>query len=125
MSEQIVVAVIGAMGGVVAASVPQIFAWYQTSRSNFPTVEGKKGGWTGGDLFEIRELRLLRALVGEDQGRDLKVYVKSDYYRPALENLQDKGLVKSTNGTYHLTNKGNTYTRSYLKWLSSSWKPGK
>jgi hypothetical protein len=83
MSEQIVVAVIGAMGGVVAASVPQIVAWYQTSRSNFPTIEGKKGGWSGGDLFDIRELRLLRALVGEDQGRDLRVYVKSDYYRPA------------------------------------------
>ncbi|UIE37330.1 hypothetical protein [Leptodesmis sichuanensis] len=98
MSEQIVVAVIGAMGGVVAASVPQIFAWYQISRSNFPTVEGKKGGWSGGDLFEIRELRLLRALVGEDQGRDLQVYVRSGYYRPALENLQGKGLVKSMNG---------------------------
>jgi hypothetical protein len=64
MSEQIVVAVIGAMGGVIAASVPQILTLYQASRSNFPTTEGKKGGWPGGDLFEIRELRLLRALVG-------------------------------------------------------------
>ncbi|HCF26810.1 MAG TPA: hypothetical protein DEV81_06290 [Cyanobacteria bacterium UBA11049] len=27
MSEQIVVAVIGAIGGVVAASIPQVFAW--------------------------------------------------------------------------------------------------
>jgi hypothetical protein len=66
-------------------------------------------------------------LFGEDQGRDLKVYLKSDYYRPALESLEGKGLVRSTNGTYpyHLTDKGNTYTRGYLKWLSSSWKPGK
>jgi hypothetical protein len=116
MSDQVFVAIIGAVGGVVAASIPKLLDWYQTSQSNFPTL---------GETLEIRKLRLLRALVGEDEGRDLNIYLQSDFYRPALESLKTDGFVKSIGKTYHLTEKGNEYTRGYLKRLSSSWKPGK
>jgi hypothetical protein len=114
MSEQIFVAIIAAVGGVIAASIPKLLDW--ASQSNFPTT---------GETLEIRKLRLLRALVGEDEGRDLNIYLQSDFYRPALENLETDGFVKSIGKTYHLTEKGNEYTRGYLKRLSSSWKPGK
>lgn len=117
MSEQVFVAIIAAVGGVVAASIPKLIDWYQASQSNFPTT---------GETLEIRKLRLLRALVGEDEGRKLNIYLQSDYYRPALESLKrDDGFVKSIGETYHLTEKGNEYTRGYLKRLSSYWKPGK
>ena len=41
------------------------------------------------------ELRILRALVTEIEGRGLEIYKNSSFYRPALNSLKERGLLLS------------------------------
>lgn len=65
--------------------------------------------------LEDRELRILRGLIGEPAGRDLNIYKRSDYYRPALDSLALKNLVYQQGGKYFLTSLGTEVVKQYMK----------
>jgi hypothetical protein len=56
-------------------------------------------------VADKHELRILRALLGEDEGRFLMHYQDGDY-RPALQQLLGKGLVRREGYKYYLTDSG-------------------
>ena len=62
--------------------------------------------------LEKRETRILRALL-DDDGRGMFNY-QTDYYRPALMALIDKGLVQKHDKGFALTPQGLRVTREYL-----------
>jgi hypothetical protein len=66
--------------------------------------------------IEDRELRVMRGLVGETQGRTLDIYQKSDFYRPAITSLLAKGLIRlrQQNNTYVLTDLGKAVMRQHM-----------
>lgn len=124
MPSEIWAALIGAFGGVLAALLPILFARVRVSRERFPTDQESPGvQWEGPELVDIRQLRILRALAGENHGRGLNTYKNNDFYRPALDQLEAMGWVQNIGGDYHLTRKSLQYTRRYIKWLYYSWAP--
>ena len=97
--------------------------WYRDKRSNFPTNTSKeRGNWPGGEALTIQELRVLRALSGEDRGRFLYHYRDNNYYKQSLDDLVRKEFIKLSDNKYYLTTKGKKYAVEYLLWLSKSWK---
>ncbi len=118
---EIIAAIIGVFG-TIASSI--FLDWYRDRESNFPTKTSKgSGNWPGGETLTIQEVRVLRALIGEDEGRILANYRNNNYYKSSLEHLVHTGFVKVSDNKYYLTAKGNKYAYSYLIWLSKSWKP--
>lgn len=75
-----------------------------------------------GEAVDVRELRMLRSLFGEQKGRRLGSF-KDKYYRPSLDATIDKGWVKHVGSRYVITSKGCDFCRAYLKQLISDWKP--
>lgn len=65
-------------------------------------------------LVDNRELRILRALIGEDEGRGMHSYQNS-YYQPALESLLGKGLIEKRDRKFFLTDSGHRVVVEYLK----------
>ncbi len=63
-------------------------------------------------VVDPKELRILRALFGED-GRQLRQFLGS-YYRDALASLVAKGYVKKDGRDFYLTDQGKKATRAYL-----------
>jgi hypothetical protein len=123
-SEAVMVALIAAAGTIVGAVATIIVARIQ-ARS--------KAGQSGppeqaasipvlGEAIDIRELRILRALFGEPEGRFLEGY-KEKYYRPSLEATIRKGWVKRIEGRYYMTTKGADLCRAYLRQLLEGWRP--
>lgn len=54
-------------------------------------------------VLEVSELRILRGLVGESEGRYFYSYRRNDYYRPAFDSLAAKGLIlRQENNKYFL-----------------------
>ncbi len=118
---EIIAAILGAFASKIADIAVDL---YRDRQSNFPTNSSKESGtWPDGEMLTIQELRILRALSGEDEGRYIYIYRNNDYYKPSLEHLINTGLVKLSDNKYYLTSKGNRYAYSYLRWLSKSWKP--
>jgi hypothetical protein len=66
-------------------------------------------------LVDNRELRILRALIGEDEGRGMYSYNNNAYYRPALESLLGKGLIEKRDGKFFLSDSGHKVVAEYLK----------
>jgi hypothetical protein len=63
-------------------------------------------------ILDRREARILRALV-DDDGRALYSY-QSEYYKPALEALINKGFVCKQGKGFALTEEGRRVVRDYL-----------
>jgi hypothetical protein len=68
----------------------------------------------GQNLEGKRELRILRALFGEDGGRALNIYRKSDHYLPAINSLEENGYIRRQQDQYFLTEKGLKEARAHL-----------
>ena len=115
MTSDILSALIGAAGGVIAAMIPHVIDQIRLWKARYATK------WEGEELVDIRHLRILRALAGEHNGRELHVFRNNDFYRPALEHLEKIGWVESIDNKFRLTSKSLPYTRRYLKWLHSKW----
>ncbi len=65
-------------------------------------------------VLEDRELRILRALVGEPEGRHFYAYKRNDYYRPALDSLAYKGLIFKQENKYLLTPLGTEVVKLHV-----------
>ncbi|BAZ48521.1 hypothetical protein NIES4103_11290 [Nostoc sp. NIES-4103] len=97
---------IGAVVGIVAALIAVFQTWisfqqYKDSK-RLPTVINKD------------ELRILRALVTEVEGRSLNVYKNSSFYRPALDTLLNQELIRQKGDKYYLTEVGEAVARKHL-----------
>lgn len=64
--------------------------------------------------LEDRELRILRALVGEPGGRHFYAYKRDDYYRPALDSLAVKSLIFKQGNKYLLTPLGTEVVKLHV-----------
>ncbi|NEQ48656.1 MAG: hypothetical protein F6K11_00795 [Leptolyngbya sp. SIO3F4] len=64
-------------------------------------------------VFEPREFRILRSLVGDD-GRALNLYKDSGFYQPAIASLVKKGLIFDRQGKYYFTELGQEVMTIYL-----------
>jgi hypothetical protein len=65
------------------------------------------------EVLDAAELRILRALFDEPEGRLISNYVRS--YPGALNSLLGKGQVQKTGNKYFLTPTGNEATIKYLR----------
>jgi hypothetical protein len=74
-----------------------------------------------GEAIDVRELRILRSLIEEPNGRRLGAF-KDKYYRPFLEDTINRGWVKQVDNRYFLTPKGSGFCRAYLQQLLRDWK---
>jgi len=64
-------------------------------------------------VVDKRELRILRALLGEQTGRAMHGY-RGPFYRPSLDSLMSEGMVQFNQGKYFLTDKGRAAVREHL-----------
>jgi hypothetical protein len=64
------------------------------------------------EVLNTEQLRILRALFDEPDGRLIENYVRT--YRKALDSLIKRGYVHKTNGRFALTAKGVQETGRYL-----------
>lgn len=60
------------------------------------------------------ELRILRALITETEGRGLEIYKSSSFYRSALDSLNERGLIRQKGDKYYLTETGEKVVRKHL-----------
>ncbi|MEM7715423.1 MAG: hypothetical protein AAF349_17920 [Cyanobacteria bacterium P01_A01_bin.68] len=112
-----------AVGAIVLSLIERIPSWYEAFKSSFPAKEEFSGKWVSGESVRIEDLRLLRSLLGESEGRYLTDERESNFYGPVLTGLVEKGLIAVDSDKYFLTQKGHKYTLSYLRWLRNFWKP--
>ncbi len=96
--------------GLVVAIVGLFIAIVQTWISLRQYLESKKLPV----VTEEQELRILRALVTETRGRALNTYKSSPYYRPALDSLKERGLIRQKGDKYYLTDIGEKVVRKHL-----------
>ncbi len=66
-------------------------------------------------VVDDRELRILRGLVGETNGRSLNDYRRSGFYRPALDSLLAKHLIENIHHKFHLTQLGTEVVTAHLR----------
>lgn len=124
MTSDITVALISALGGVLAATAPLLVSEWLLKKKRYATDAKSPGEmWKGHALVDVRHLRILRALAGEDAGRGLHTYKHNSFYRPALDQLEKTGWIRQVGDEYHLTDRSVEFTREYLKWLQRRWKP--
>jgi hypothetical protein len=123
MSDAIWTAVIGLGGTVIGSVTTVILAKIQASnKARADAAEAAKyGTMILGDLVDIRELRILRALYGEPKGRILEAY-RDDYYASSLKAVVNKRWVSQIDKKFHMTPTGADICRTYLDQLKS-WKP--
>jgi hypothetical protein len=125
MSDTVLTAIIGVAASVVGAVATIVVARIQTAQKAAHAISGS--GQKGAPIplvtrtVDIRELRILRALLGEPKGRILEGY-QSAYYAPALSAVVRKGWVKRIEGRYYMSHKGAEVCREYLHELDS-WQP--
>lgn len=65
------------------------------------------------EVKDFTELRILRALFDEDDGRLIVNYAKN--YTQAMKNLSEKGYIEKRDRKYFLTGAGLKATRQYLQ----------
>ena len=124
LSDAVIVAAIGAAGTIVGAVATIIVARIQASAKARHPGQSEKAETVPvlGEAIDIRELRILRALFGEPDGRFLAAY-RDKSYRPALDATVKKGWVKRIEGRYYMTAKGAAFCRPYLQQLLEGWQP--
>jgi repressor of nif and glnA expression len=98
--------VIGVIIAVIGLLIAVIQTWislrqYLESKS-LPVVADKD------------ELRILRALITETEGRGLEIYKSSSFYRSALDSLNERGLIRQKGDKYYLTETGEKVVRKHL-----------
>jgi hypothetical protein len=81
-------------------------------RQNLPAKEVTKRIMEDAVIDE-REFRILRALLGETDGRSMYSY-QSSYYQPALNSVMNKSLVMRNADKFRLTEKGIEVLRNKL-----------
>jgi hypothetical protein len=64
-------------------------------------------------VVDERELRILRGLLGEQAGRSMNAY-QSAFYRPAIDSLMSKEMIRFSQGKYFLTDKGLAAVRDHI-----------
>lgn len=84
-------------------------------RADTPTDEDTAKEYLKENIVDVRELRILRSLVGEIGGRSLHNYRRSGYYRPALDSLIAKDLVNDIQKKYYLTSLGKKVVAEHLR----------
>lgn len=129
MTDTVSVALIGVAGMSIGAMATVIVARIQArqkARDEAREVKNVPNPKTPvlGDLVDIRELRLLRALFAEPSGRFLTAY-RNTYYHAAVEAVQSKGWVRHVDGRFYMTDKGAEFCRAYLKEQFDVWDPTK
>lgn len=118
---EIIAGLVGAIATIVAAIIG--VRHHRASSAQPKITEASDSNmFVLGELVDIRELRVLRALYGESKGRILEGYTVP-YYKPYLDATVSKGWVKHQNGRYHLTHRGTEVCRTYLRQLMDRWKP--
>jgi hypothetical protein len=123
MSDPVLIALIGVAGTVVGSVATVIVARIQAAQKvHIPPREKPETTPVLGQAVDIRELRILRALFGEPEGRILEGYQEA-YYAPSLTALIKKGWVKRIEKRYYMTPKGAEFCRAYLKEVFESWQP--
>jgi hypothetical protein len=122
MSDAVLVALIGVGGTVVGAVSTILITYIQAAHKAAPPPETPEIISVIGKSFDIRELRILRALFGERRGRILEAY-QDKYYGPSLQALVERELVKKIEKRYYMTPKGAEFCRAYLKELFETWQP--
>lgn len=76
-----------------------------------------------GEYLTPQELRILRALSGEDSRRAMYAYRKNAYYQSAIETMKSKKWIDSTKEGFKLTGRGAEIAKEYLKQIVDSWQP--
>ena len=107
------VAVVGAIGTILAAKI-------QAARRNDDS-EPATATLVPDDLVDQEELRILRALYGEQRGRWLEAY-RGQFYHPFLEKVKKRGWVQQIDKRYFLTALGTDICRRHLAQLKD-WRP--
>lgn len=125
MSDPVLVALSGVAGTAVGAVATVLVARIQAAQKAGHPPSSEKAEMTPvlGEVVDIRELRILRALFGEPKGRILGAY-QDVFYRPSLATVTKKGWVKRVEKRYYLTDKGAEFCRAYLKELFGTWQAG-
>jgi hypothetical protein len=127
MTDTVSTALIGAVSAIVGSACTVLTARVQAKQnakqaSEAEATDNAKPSLVLGELIDIRELRILRALYGEPSGRILQAY-RAEYYRPALETAVKKGWIEEVHGgKLRMTPNGVSVCREYLKQLET-WKP--
>lgn len=121
MTDAVTQAAIGLLGTAIGAVATILVARIQRPAPP-PPPEPAETTPVLGEAVDVRELRILRALFGEPQGRLLAAY-KDKYYGPSLEAAIQKGWVKKIEGRYYMTPKGAHFCQAYLKQLFGVWQP--
>lgn len=97
---------IASIAGVVATLLAVFQTWislqqYRDSKK-LPVVTDKD------------ELRILRALLTEVEGRGLNVYKNSSFYRPAFDSLLKQELIRHKGDKYYLTQTGEAVVKKHI-----------
>ena len=123
MSDTVLTAMIGVAGSVVGAVATVVVARIQTAQkaAHADVTEKAEPQQVFDKLVDIRELRILRALFGEPNGRLLDGYF-TQYYKASLQASLDKGWIKQIEKRYYMTYEGARVCREYLRELAG-WQP--
>lgn len=123
--DSFVAPLIGAAGIILGSMATIIFSRILAPRSahraNQPTRRSiVPVFWEASNSLEFR---ILRALLGESEGRYLDAFQKK-YYRPSLEATIAKGWVEQIGSRYFMTPKGLEVCETYLMQLLNRRQPG-
>jgi hypothetical protein len=123
MTDTVWTALIGVGGSVVGSVATVLVARIQTAQKVARGLAGDQAEAqvVFGKVVDIRELRILRALFGEPNGRLLESY-QAIHYKAALKATLSKRWVKRIEGRYYLTPEGVRICREYLRELAG-WQP--
>jgi hypothetical protein len=85
----------------------------QGEQEQVPAAEVANRIVQSAEVVDVSELRILRALFDEPEGRQIVNYAR--YYRAALDSLLQKGYVERDGKQYRLTVDGSEATSRYLR----------
>jgi hypothetical protein len=128
MTDEVWVALIGFGGTVIGAAIGAIatvavaVARRQSGTKDKEAMEKVETAPVLGQSVDIRELRILRGLFGERNGRLLEAY-HDRHYGPSLKAVIRKGWVKEIEGRYYMTGRGAEFCGAYLREVLSTWRP--
>jgi hypothetical protein len=83
------------------------------ARENIPAEQLAEQIVRSAEVKDTSELRVLRALFDEEEGRFIANYEK--YYLTAMRSLLDKGYIEKRDKRYFLTKLGLEATQDYLR----------
>jgi hypothetical protein len=83
------------------------------TRENIPAEQLAEQIVRSAEVKDSSELRILRALFDEEEGRLIANYEK--YYQTAMKSLLNKGYIEKRERNYFLTKPGLEATQNYLR----------